>query len=216
MAIVVRVLSRRRFRSITITATPETKRRQQHKLAALGDELNLAAWLSVSWQRLQWPRARFTKSGALIGPMMSELGGIFHQLGTTLAIGGHWRRGSLDSSRSGSYCKKYQLKVGLWRHLMVNNQKSRRSAIFCLKTSDSRWIEMITAGVLMCGQDAFLCSICFQPIKLNQCKIDEDGRPVHERCYALRLLNAPPEKNTHHEEGWRGFGWRFTRIVGKK
>lgn len=53
-------------------------------------------------------------------------------------------------------------------------------------------------------------------IKLNPCKIDEDGRTVHEGCYAVRLLNAPPKKKTHHEEGWRGFGWRFTRIVGKR
>lgn len=36
---------------------------------------------------------------------------------------------------------------------------------------------------------AFLCSICFQPIDVNTCKIDECGRAVHEECYTTSLLH---------------------------
>ena len=38
---------------------------------------------------------------------------------------------------------------------------------------------------------AFLCSICFQPIDVNACKIDERGRAVHENCYATLALYRP-------------------------
>jgi len=38
-----------------------------------------------------------------------------------------------------------------------------------------------------------LCAICFQPIDLKKSKNDEDGRPVHEDCYAMKMtsLNKP-------------------------
>jgi hypothetical protein len=71
-------------------------------------------------------------------------------------------------------------------------------------------------GTFMCGKGAFLCSICFQPINLDECKIDEDGRPVHERCYAERLLYVSPKKKPRHEEAWQGLASRFMRIVGRK
>jgi len=45
-------------------------------------------------------------------------------------------------------------------------------------------------------EDCFLCSICFQPIILQNCKIDEDGRPVHEHCYTQMLLHASASKKT--------------------
>ena len=48
----------------------------------------------------------------------------------------------------------------------------------------------------MSGEKPFLCSICFQPVELNKCKIDEDGRPVHENCYAEMMLFAPKKKPT--------------------
>ena len=68
----------------------------------------------------------------------------------------------------------------------------------------------------MCGKSAFLCSICFQPINLDQCKIDEDGRPVYEQCYADRALFALPKKKAQHEEPWRGLASRLMKIVGRK
>jgi hypothetical protein len=40
-----------------------------------------------------------------------------------------------------------------------------------------------------------VCSICNQPIRLEACKSDENGKPVHEECYLQRLmgsLNDPP------------------------
>lgn len=40
----------------------------------------------------------------------------------------------------------------------------------------------------------FLCSICFQPIKLENCKVDEDGRAVHEKCVIEMLLHVPTLK----------------------
>jgi hypothetical protein len=67
-------------------------------------------------------------------------------------------------------------------------------------------------GASMHEKGAFLCSICFQPINLDQCKIDEDGRPVHESCYTDRLLFAVPKKKPHHEESWSRLALRFVRI----
>ena len=31
----------------------------------------------------------------------------------------------------------------------------------------------------------FRCSICDKLVSLQDCKIDEDGRAVHENCYTL-------------------------------
>ena len=36
----------------------------------------------------------------------------------------------------------------------------------------------------MSGEDSFLCSICFKPVNVKTCKIDELGRPLHETCYS--------------------------------
>ena len=46
----------------------------------------------------------------------------------------------------------------------------------------------------MSGEKPLLCSICFQPVELKTCKIDEDGRAVHESCYAEMMLFAPKKK----------------------
>jgi hypothetical protein len=32
-----------------------------------------------------------------------------------------------------------------------------------------------------------ICGICGQPVKLETSKTDEYGRPVHERCYILKV-----------------------------
>ena len=74
----------------------------------------------------------------------------------------------------------------------------------------------------MAGEDSFLCSICFKSISLEDCRIDGDGRPVHEKCYAARVLYALPsagklsEKSPRDVRGWRGLGWRIMRIVGRR
>jgi len=33
-----------------------------------------------------------------------------------------------------------------------------------------------------------LCWICGNDVALEQCKTDEHGQPVHEHCYAVRVL----------------------------
>lgn len=46
------------------------------------------------------------------------------------------------------------------------------------------------------------CWICGEPVRLEDCKIDELGRAVHENCYITRVLpdrapqgtDAPPRK----------------------
>ncbi len=74
----------------------------------------------------------------------------------------------------------------------------------------------------MAGEDSFLCSICFKSIGLEACKIDEDGRPVHEKCYAARMLytlpstGKPSAKSPRDVQGWRGLGWRIMRILGRR
>jgi len=74
----------------------------------------------------------------------------------------------------------------------------------------------------MAGEDSFLCSICFKSINLEDCKIDQDGRPVHEKCYAARVLYMPPSaekpsgKSPRRVHGCRGLGWKIMRIVGRR
>jgi hypothetical protein len=37
------------------------------------------------------------------------------------------------------------------------------------------------------------CAICDKPVPLETAKSDEDGRPVHEQCYVLKLKQSPSE-----------------------
>jgi len=60
----------------------------------------------------------------------------------------------------------------------------------------------------MSQEQSYLCSICFKPVDLNSCKIDENGRSVHENCYALKLLHSQlqlkkPVKKTAILGPWR-------------
>jgi hypothetical protein len=38
-----------------------------------------------------------------------------------------------------------------------------------------------------------LCTICNRPITLENAKIDENGRAVHEECYVNQLLAKQPD-----------------------
>ena len=42
-----------------------------------------------------------------------------------------------------------------------------------------------------------LCAICFQPVDLKKSKNDEDGRPVHEDCYAMKIKSLDKPKKPH-------------------
>lgn len=72
------------------------------------------------------------------------------------------------------------------------------------------------------AEDSFLCSICFKSISLEDCKVDEDGRPVHENCYAEKVLYAHPStgkpsvKRHGDVQGRRGLGWIIMKILGRK
>jgi hypothetical protein len=34
----------------------------------------------------------------------------------------------------------------------------------------------------------FCCEICGEHVSLNNCKTDEQGLPVHEKCYVARVV----------------------------
>jgi len=40
------------------------------------------------------------------------------------------------------------------------------------------------------------CWICGKPIRLEDCKIDEHGMPVHEACYVAKLLRKKVSRPT--------------------
>ncbi len=42
-----------------------------------------------------------------------------------------------------------------------------------------------------------LCAICFQPIALKNSKTVDDGRPVHEDCYAMKIASLDKPKKPH-------------------
>jgi hypothetical protein len=70
----------------------------------------------------------------------------------------------------------------------------------------------------MSTENAFLCSICFQPISLRSCKTDERGRPVHEDCYAAKArYEGPSSRNNAPATGVReGSLEGAFRTVGRK
>ena len=37
------------------------------------------------------------------------------------------------------------------------------------------------------SRTSFECAICSQPIPLEDSKVSEDGRPIHEECYVAKL-----------------------------
>jgi hypothetical protein len=45
------------------------------------------------------------------------------------------------------------------------------------------------------------CSICGKEVPLHDCKTDEQGRAVHEECYARRIKQQPPRPNTDSGSG---------------
>lgn len=76
----------------------------------------------------------------------------------------------------------------------------------------------------MATETPFLCSICFKSVSLEDCKIDEDGRPIHETCYATSVLYKHPSTGNPAGKspgpgaalGWRGIGWKIMRIVRRR
>jgi hypothetical protein len=60
----------------------------------------------------------------------------------------------------------------------------------------------------MSGNKAFLCSVCFKPVDLTICKMDEDGRAAHEKCHAERLLNTPPQRRQRKKRAGIWGKWR--------
>ena len=42
-----------------------------------------------------------------------------------------------------------------------------------------------------------ICPICDKPCELTSCKIDEDGRAIHECCYLLKLSQKPTSGNEY-------------------
>ena len=40
-------------------------------------------------------------------------------------------------------------------------------------------------------RNVLICSICHQPVALENSKTDENGHAIHEDCYLQRLLASP-------------------------
>jgi len=43
------------------------------------------------------------------------------------------------------------------------------------------------------------CWICGTPVPLEDCKIDEQGRAVHENCYVARVIPENPQTSPESE-----------------
>jgi hypothetical protein len=48
----------------------------------------------------------------------------------------------------------------------------------------------------------FVCFICQKPVRLEECKVNDLGEPVHELCYAQRLKEEI-QKCKSKLERWR-------------
>ena len=43
---------------------------------------------------------------------------------------------------------------------------------------------------VMARTGSILCVICDAPVKLEHCKIDEDGEAVHDKCYLSKIAES--------------------------
>ena len=41
----------------------------------------------------------------------------------------------------------------------------------------------------------YMCALCSKPVSLEEDKIDENGKPVHEDCYAKSLSKPETEES---------------------
>ena len=67
-----------------------------------------------------------------------------------------------------------------------------------LQTSCSFAIALITLFPVMAAApqpNFLLCQLCGGPVALESCKTDENGKAVHDECYAKSL--AEPESTEH-------------------
>jgi hypothetical protein len=90
------------------------------------------------------------------------------------------------------------------------------ASIFALKSHMIISQSNSHAGNLMQEQRGFLCSICFKPVNLNQCKLDELGRPVHEDCYQRWLLHMPPKKKVQGAGLLQNLRTKLRSIIGRR
>jgi hypothetical protein len=51
-------------------------------------------------------------------------------------------------------------------------------------------VKRIMATELPSEADAVPCTICGNPVRFDDSKTDERGRPVHESCYVTNLPHA--------------------------
>jgi len=42
----------------------------------------------------------------------------------------------------------------------------------------------------------FVCVICGKPVRLEECKVNDLGEPVHELCYAQKLKEETKKRKT--------------------
>jgi len=97
--------------------------------------------------------------------------------GTSLFIAGSW----IDFSRGArqfSTNKSCILEMKLWRSLSYTHLY-RRSHMF----------DPIPSKLIYCVE-------CLLPVNLEETQTTSDGKPVHESCYAYRLLEAEHGRNS--------------------
>lgn len=60
-----------------------------------------------------------------------------------------------------------------------------------------------------------ICSICHQPVPLNDAKTDEDGNAIHEACYLVKLGMTKPPIGSHARKSSEGlFAKRRKQTLG--
>ena len=57
------------------------------------------------------------------------------------------------------------------------------------------------------------CSICAIPVKLEECKTDEEGRAVHEQCYVTKLTGEGNSSQAKPDRRVFAKSWRFLKAV---
>jgi hypothetical protein len=65
--------------------------------------------------------------------------------------------------------------------LREHNERLRKLAAAKLSTWRPR------GGSTTIAAPSFACSLCSNPISLEDSKVSEDGRPMHEECYVAKL-----------------------------
>jgi hypothetical protein len=82
------------------------------------------------------------------------------------------------------------VEVGTCYRLSMKSQRPREKTKTHFEQVPISLVAKVATQSSELEQPPVVCSICSQNVMLEQCKIDEHGKPVHENCYVTKLAKS--------------------------